>query len=122
MVAGNFFPLHDGHCQLLDEARKLGHLIAIVGTDDYLALKGKELVYLSLVNRVRQLRDFTDEIAVVDDKDGTCTKTLRRLRPDIFVKGEGDVLPQSEVDMCGLLGCEIRYIGKRLWKSSELLP
>ena len=111
-VAGNFHVLHDGHINHFEEARKLGdYLIAIVGSDDYLRMKGKE-VFLSLENRKKQLKAWVDEVVEVIDSDGTCTETLRQVKPDIFAKGKDrtpDNMPESELKVCEEIGCEIVY-------------
>lgn len=124
-VAGNFYPLHDGHIEHIIEAYKLGdYLIAIIGTDEYIKLKGKP-IYLSLENRIKIIRAFVDEVIVVIDKDGTVTETLRMIKPDIFAKGGDRIpsnMPQNEVEVCKNIGCRIIYgIGRQLHSSSKLV-
>ena len=112
VVAGNFFVLHDGHINHIEEARKLGdYLIAIIGSDDYLRAKGKE-IFLSLENRKKQLMAWVDEVVEVIDKDGTCAETLRMLNPDIFAKSKDqtpDNMPESELRVCKEIECKIVY-------------
>ena len=112
VVAGNFFVLHDGHINHLEEARKLGdYLIAIIGSDDYLMAKGKK-IFLSLENRKKQLMAWADEVVEVIDKDGTCAETLRMLSPDIFAKSKDRTfnnMPQKELEVCKEIGCRIVY-------------
>ena len=125
VVAGNFFPLHDGHIDHLEKARKLGnYLIAIIGSDEYLKKRGKP-IFLSLENRKKQLRAWVDEVVEVIDTDGTCAETLRMIKPDIFAKGGDripDKMPKNEIMACQDMGCEIEYrIGELLYSSSELV-
>lgn len=125
VVAGNFFPLHDGHIDHLEKARKLGsYLIAIIGSDDYLRARNKP-IYLSLENRKKQLKAWADAVIEVIDTDGTCARTLRMLQPDIFVKG-GDRtpnnMPENELKVCEEIGCDIVYgVGDLLNSSSEII-
>ena len=126
-VAGNFFPLHDGHIDHLEKARKLGdYLIAIIGSDDHLRRKGKPIL-LSLEARIRVLKAirYVDEVVVAVDKDGTCAKTLEIIRPNIFAKGEDYTktsMPQNELAICKEISCQIVYgIGKKLNSSTKLV-
>ena len=131
VVAGNFFPLHDGHIDHLEKARKLGsYLIVIIGSDEYLRMRNKP-VFLSLENRKKQLRAWTDEVIEVVDKDGTCAKTLEMVRNFFpndklkFAKGGDrtpDNMPENEIKVCEELGIQIEYgVGDQLNSSSELV-
>jgi len=126
-VAGNFFPLHDGHIDHLEKARKLGdYLIAIIGSDDHLRRKGKPIL-LSLEARIRVLKAirYVDEVVVAIDKDGTCAETLRMISPDFFCKGGDrtpDTMPENEIKVCQEIGCKIIYgIGEKLNSSSKII-
>ena len=124
-VAGNFFPLHDGHIDHLEKARKLGdYLIAIIGSDEYLKKRGKP-IFLSLENRKKQLKAWVDEVVEVIDTDGTCAETLRMISPDFFCKGGDrtpDTMPENEIKVCQEIGCKIIYgIGEKLNSSSKII-
>jgi len=122
-VAGNFFPLHDGHIDHLEKARKLGdYLIAIIGSDEYLKKRDKP-IFLSLENRKKQLKAWVDEVVEVIDTDGTCAKTLRLIKPDIYVKGEDTMkIPLNELVACYQINCKVMFgYGKKIYSSSELV-
>jgi len=124
-VAGNFFPLHDGHIDHLEKARKLGdYLIAIIGSDEYLKKRDKP-IFLSLENRKKQLKAWVDEVVEVIDTDGTCAETLRMISPDFFCKGGDrtpDTMPENEIKVCQEIRCKIIYgIGEKLNSSSKII-
>jgi len=114
-VAGGFDPYpHMGHRNHFKLAKALGdYLIVLLNTDEFL-LRKKGLVCTPLAERLDMIKDlkYVDEVVVVVDKDQTVTETLRMVKPDIFAKG-GDRtpenMPQSELDACREIGCEIRY-------------
>ena len=121
VVAGNFFPLHDGHINHFKEARKLGDwLIIIIGSDDYLRMRGKQL-YLSEINRQIQLKNWADEVIVAEETDGTIAKTLYWVKPKIYAKGEDTVtIPENELAVCKEINCKVVYgVGKELYHSSD---
>ena len=122
-VAGNFFPLHNGHIDHLEKARKLGdYLVAIIGSDEYLKMRNKP-IFLSLENRKKQLKAWVDEVVEVIDTDGTIVKTLRLVKPDIYVKGEDTVeIPQSELAVCNEINCKVMFgYGRKVYSGSELV-
>lgn len=119
-VAGNFYPLHDGHIDHLEKASKLGDfLTVIIGNDEHLKRKGKP-IHIPLDGRIKILKAirYVDEVIVATDTDGTVAETLREIKPDIFAKG-GDrtleTMPQSEIETCNQIGCLIIFgVGERL--------
>ena len=126
-VAGNFYPLHDGHIDHLEKASKLGdYLVAIIGPDSYLEMKGKPIL-LSLEARIKILKAirWVNDVVVAIDEDGTVAKTLKCLRPTFYAKGGDrtpDNMPQNEIEACEEIGCRIIYgIGEKLNSSSDLI-
>jgi D-beta-D-heptose 7-phosphate kinase/D-beta-D-heptose 1-phosphate adenosyltransferase len=127
-TAGGFDPLHCGHVRHILAAKELGDvLVVIVGTDYHMELK-KGFVFMPFLERVEIIRAIKGVNKVIPsiDADGTITKTLRKLRPDILAKG-GDrtpeTMPESEIQMCKLIGCEIVYGvgGDKVQSSSKLV-
>lgn len=126
-VAGGFDPLHLGHIEHMQMARKLGsYLVVLVSnTDDMKRKKGYE--FMPMEQRVRIL----DELRCVDfvvptvDEDGTQAKTLGKIKVDIYAKGgdrTADNMPEGEVEACRKSGITLVYgVGKRLESSSELV-
>lgn len=122
-IAGYFDPIHEGHLSYIRAAKKLGNrLVAIAGTEEQCRRKHGD-VFLSWDGKVELLKALgVDEVMPnIDNEDGKpCAKTLEFLKPDIFAKGEGECIPQVEIEICKQIGCKvIMDIGKRLNASSR---
>ena len=120
MVAGGFDPLHPGHISHLREAAKLGDCLVVALQPDENMVKKKGFCYQPYLLRESEIRremaDLGDNLTVfrIIDTDGTVTKTLEAVKPNIFAKG-GDrnpdlvPIPSSEIDACHKIGCQIIY-------------
>jgi rfaE bifunctional protein nucleotidyltransferase chain/domain len=88
-TGGCFDLLHAGHARLLSEARALGDcLVVCLNSDASVArLKGPGRPVLSADDRRAMLLALTAVDAVVVFDEDIPTRALRRLRPDIWVKG-----------------------------------
>ena len=93
VVSGGFDPVHIGHLQLFEEAKKLGdHLIVIVNSDKFLQEK-KNFVFMPFNERKQIILGFScvDEVIDSIDEDHTVRKTLQKLssnrKIDIFANG-----------------------------------
>lgn len=88
-ASGGFDPLHIGHVEYLEKARRLGDkLVVIVNSDAFLQAK-KGFVFMPYKERaiiIAALR-CVDEVVPSIDEDQTVCKTLEMLRPSIFAKG-----------------------------------
>lgn len=88
-TSGGFDPVHVGHIRLFREAKALGDkLVVILNSDDFL-LKKKGCVFMPFNERKEILESikYVDEVVSSVDTDHTVSKTLEKLRPDIFAKG-----------------------------------
>ncbi len=100
-TGGCFDLLHAGHVGLLDSARRIGDcLIVCLNSDASLArLKGPGRPINPVADRVRVLEALGSVDAVAVFEEDTPESVLRRLRPDVWVKG-GDYsvqeLPEAE--------------------------
>src|SRR6476660_7232572 len=130
IVSGFFNPLHGGHLDMIEAARKLGDkLIVVVNNDKQQVLK-KGKIILDEENRTRlmwALRDV-DEVVLSVDEDPTVVKTLEVIakhHPDddlVFANGgdrdgervvpETDVCKQYGIKMLFGIGTEIRGLVK----------
>lgn len=124
-VSGYFDPLHIGHLDYLEEAKKLGTtLIVIVNTDEQ-ASRHRGFVFMKLEDRMRFLMSLNcvDEVIPSIDTDGSVCDTLRTLKPDIFAKGaDWNMYNIPERDICDELGIRIVFkIGGRNLISSKYL-
>lgn len=125
-VSGYFNPLHVGHLEMIERAKKLGDKLVVVVNNDYqVKLKGS-VPFMSLADRVKIISALraVDEVFVSIDRDKTVCKSLTRLRPDIFANGGdrkslGDV---PEFPVCQKLGIKmVDGLGRKIRASSELI-
>jgi cytidyltransferase-like protein len=112
IVSGYFNPLHGGHIDMIEAARKLGDRLLVVVNNDKQQLLKKGKIILDEQNRMRlmaALRDVDEVVLSIDDDPGQ-SKSLRMLRDTypldelIFANG-GDrtstkVLPENEAQAC----------------------
>lgn len=88
-TGGCFDLLHPGHVATLEAARSLGdRLVVCVNSDESVhRLKGDGRPVQPVADRVRVLRGLraVDDVVVFDED--TPEQVLRRLRPDVWVKG-----------------------------------
>jgi len=129
-IAGSFSIVHEGHIDHIQKAYKLGNWLIIITHKDRIIKKYKGIRPVTLNARIAILKGLISslgglgEVIVARDTDGTVTKTLREIKPDIFAKGgdrnDGN-MPQSEIDVCKEIGCEIRYgVGDLLNSSTKI--
>ena len=88
-TGGCFDLLHPGHIATLQRARQLGDMLIVLLNSDTSVrrLKGESRPAQREADRAAVLRalECVDEVVVFDDD--TPVRALRRLRPDVFVKG-----------------------------------
>ena len=101
-TGGCFDLLHAGHVATLQAARALGDfLVVCLNSDESVRrLKGTQRPLQSAVDRARVLLGLRAVDAVVTFEEDTPTEVIRRVRPDIWVKGgdySGMALPEASV-------------------------
>jgi len=131
-VSGYFNPLHVGHLEMIEKAKKLGDkLVVILNNDKQVTLKGS-VPFMSEKDRfkiISALRAVDEVFLSIDDyqlEDGAVPviKSLAKVNPDIFANGGdrkslGDV---PEYDICQELGIEmVDGLGKKIRASSKLI-
>ena len=126
MVSGGFDPLHIGHLNYLREAGKLGTIIVVLNSDEWLMRK-KGLVFMPFKERaeiVGALYCVLGAVYTVDDDDDTVCNALWHLKPDIYANG-GDRIEAvpAENAVCKELGIEQLFGvgGDKIASSSDLL-
>tara|TARA_B100000212_G_C27325673_1_gene512251 strand:- start:423 stop:1181 length:759 start_codon:yes stop_codon:yes gene_type:complete len=130
VVSGGFDPVHIGHLQLFEEAKKLGdHLIVIVNSDKFLQEK-KNFVFMPSTERKQIILGFScvDEVIDSIDKDHTVSKTLQKLssnrKIDIFANGgdRKDLNDIPEYEICRKNNIEMVFDvgGGKIQSSSDL--
>ena len=101
-TGGCFDLLHGGHLATLEAARALGDcLVVLLNSDESVRrLKGDDRPLVEESDRAAVLEALRCVDAVVVFEEDSPVESLRRLRPDIWVKGgdyEASELPESEV-------------------------
>ena len=79
LVSGGFDPVHSGHILLIQEASKLGDVVILLNSDNWLrAKKGKEfLPYKEREIIMSSIKKVIDVISF-DDSDTTCMEGIRK--------------------------------------------
>ncbi|MFA5931082.1 MAG: adenylyltransferase/cytidyltransferase family protein [archaeon] len=124
-ASGYFDPLHKGHVEYLELAKKLGTKLIVIVNNDRQATIKKGKSYMNEEERmmiVKALR-CVDEVFLSIDADKTVCKSLETIKPTIFAKG-GDrfagEIPESAV--CKKLGIKIiDGLGEKVQSSSSIL-
>lgn len=133
MVSGYFNPLHQGHLDLIEEAKALkkGHyiyLVVVVNTDKQVKVK-KSCPFQDEQTRLRIVKSLkgVDAAMLAIDEDGTVAETIKHIRPHYFYNGgDRDLnnLNQKEIDACVAVNCTMIYGGeksKKVASSSDLI-
>ena len=127
VVSGYFDPLHVGHLEYLQNAKKLGtKLIVIVNNDIQATLKkGKPFMPSRERCTIMEALECVDQVVESIDEDRTVRETLASIDPvpHMFCNG-GDQfntsIPESKI--CGELGIElVDGLGDKIQSSSWLI-
>ena len=125
-VSGYFNPLHVGHLDMIEKAKKLGDkLVVIINNDKQVALKGS-VPFMPEKDRIRILKALrdVDEVFLSIDNDASVCRSLAKIRPNIFANGGdrhsiGDV---PEYPICQKLKITmVDGLGKKIRASSQLI-
>lgn len=124
-VSGYFNPLHVGHLEMIEKAKKLGdYLVVIINNDNQVKIKGS-VPFMSEDDRVKiisALRDV-DEVFLSIDQDSTVCQSLAQVKPHIFANG-GDRKNLNDVpeyDICQDLNIKmVDGLGDKIRSSSTL--
>lgn len=131
-VSGYFNPLHTGHLEMIQKAKKLGDkLVVIVNNDRQVALKGS-VPFMSEKDRltiIRALRDVDEVFLSIDNYKLASghipvIKSLAKIKPDIFANG-GDrhnIVNVPEYDICRKYKIKmVDGLGLKIRASSQLI-
>ena len=131
-VSGYFNPLHVGHLEMMEKAKKLGDkLVVIINNDKQVALKGRVpfMPEQDRVKIIKALRDVDEVYLCIDDYklpngEVPVIKSLAKIKPDIFANG-GDRKNLSNVpeyDICKKLKIKmVDGLGKKTRASSVMI-
>jgi len=147
IVSGFFDPLHVGHIEYLNKAKKLGHALLVIVNSDRQAIAKKGFVFQSHTDRIEIIKNLQcfsenlnnriyrsisvdDSVSIDIEMAWKLNHKNSKLRPKIvrgydkiiFAKG-GDRkkgrIPEKEI--CDKLGIEIvDGLGKKIRSSSEI--
>jgi UDP-glucose 4-epimerase len=118
-VSGYFDPIHIGHIEYIQLAKKLGDkLIVILNNDNQCILKkGKAFMPQDEKKKILEALSVVDEVFISIDQDPTVCKSLEALKPDIFAKGgdrysyeipEAKVCKENNIQIIDGLGAKIQ--------------
>jgi len=128
-VSGGFDPIHVGHVRMILDASRLGDVIVIINSDEWL-LRKKGYVFMPWNERAEIIKSISGVLKVVlaDDDDGTVCNTLsdlkRELNLDIFANGGDRVQGNTpEMDVCKDLDIDMVWNvgGEKIQSSSDLV-
>jgi len=125
MLSGGFDPIHIGHIRMILAAAKLGSVIVVANSDDWLMRK-KGYIFMPWEERAEILKSIRGvaEVIRVDDIDGTVCDALKTVRPDIFGNG-GDRNNRNtpEKAVCKQYGIKMAWGlgGTKVQSSSDLV-
>ena len=122
-VSGYFDPIHVGHLEYLELAKKLGNKLIVIVNNNYQCALKKGKPFMDELDRVRIVKSLgmVDDVFLSIDNDKSVCKSLEELKPDIFANG-GDRREQEipEFGVCDKLGIEvIDGLGEKIRSSSE---
>lgn len=118
-ISGYFDPIHVGHIEYINNAKKLGDwLVVIVNNNNQCALK-KGKYFMDEKDRVLILKNIkaVDEVFLSIDEDKTVCKSLEKVNPDVFANGgdrknyeipESKVCKENNIQIIDGLGDKIR--------------
>jgi len=118
-ISGYFDPIHVGHLEYINMAKKLGDKLVVIVNNNYQCelKKGKPFMdekdRLTIVSNLKNV----DEVFLSIDKDKTVCNSLEKINPDIFANGgdrknyeipESKVCKQNNIEIVDGLGDKIR--------------
>jgi cytidyltransferase-like protein len=124
-VSGGFDPIHKGHVKMIREAAKLGDVVVILNSDEWLVRK-KGYKFMGFEERSYIAGSIKGVVLTtgVDDADGTVCEALTRIKPDFFANG-GDRYNTNtpEMSICNELNIEMLWNigGDKEQSSSDLV-
>lgn len=125
---GCFDLMHPGHIKYFQAAKKMGDILVVTITPDIYVDKGPGRPVFKEDLRAECIAALEGVDYVAINKWPTAEKTLRLLRPDIYVKGQefenledktGKL--QKEYEIIKELGAEIRFTQELVFSSTRLL-
>ena len=123
VASGYFDPLHIGHIEYLELAKKVGDKLIVIVNNDLQAKLKKGKSFMIEDDRMKIISSLkcVDETFLSIDTDQTQCKSLEKIKPDFFVNGgdrKNNEIPESEV--CKKLDIKIvDNLGRKIRSSSD---
>ena len=123
-TSGYFDPLHVGHLECLEMAKKLGDKLIVIVNSDLQAKLKKGKPFMKEQDRMKIVAALkcVDEVFLSIDKDKSQCASLKHLKPNIFAKGgdrTSDEIPEAKI--CKEFNIEIiDGLGAKIRSSSDL--
>ncbi len=123
-VSGYFDPIHVGHLDYLELAKKLGDKLVVIVNNNHQCVLKKGKPFMDELDRMRIVKSLgmVDEVFLSVDSDRSVCKSLEEIKPDIFANG-GDransEVPESTI--CSKYNIQIvDGLGNKIRSSSSL--
>jgi len=123
-VSGYFDPIHVGHLDYLELAKKLGDKLIVIVNNNHQCILKKGKPFMDELDRMRIVKslDMVDEVFLSVDYDRSVCKSLEEIKPNIFANG-GDranfEVPESTI--CSKYNIKIvDGLGDKIRSSSSL--
>ena len=123
-ISGYFDPMHVGHLEYINMAKKLGDKLVVIVNNNYQCELKKGKPFMDEKDRVTIVSNLknVDEVFLSIDKDKTVCASLEKIKPDIFANG-GDrknyEIPESVI--CKKYDIKIiDGLGEKIRSSSDL--
>ena len=122
-ASGFFDPLHVGHIEMLEKAKRLGDKLIVIVNNDAQAQLKKGKSFMTQEDRLKIIRSLkcVDEAFLAIDEDMSVCKSLALCKPHIFANGgdrKEEEIPEAKV--CRELGIEMMDgLGDKIRSSSE---
>jgi len=123
-ISGYFDPIHVGHLEYINMAKKLGDKLVVIVNNNYQCELKKGKPFMDEKDRVIIVSNLknVDEVFLSIDKDKTVCASLEKINPDIFANG-GDrknyEIPESVI--CKKYDIKIiDGLGDKIRSSSDL--
>jgi|SRR3989344_4309150 len=124
-ASGYFDPLHVGHLEYLEKARKLGDKLVVIINNDVQTRLKKKTVFMPQEDRMRIIKALkpVDEVFLSIDDDNSVCKSLEKIKPSIFAKGGDRTVDEiPETPICSKFGIKvIDGLGAKIRASSDIL-
>ena len=123
-ISGYFDPIHVGHLEYINMAKKLGDKLVVIVNNNYQCELKKGKPFMDEKDRVTIVSNLknVDEVFLSIDQDKTVCASLEKIKPDIFANG-GDrknyEIPESVI--CKKYDIKIiDGLGDKIRSSSDL--